>query len=191
MYGVRDCCCVKGFSDFVIFLIVACLVLRVFFSRVFVSRESWSLPLLQSPTSSMSPLSLSLCFSYYYCCCCCNCYCLNWCGHTRKRSKCAHCAHESHTYSLSEDPTHFYKFYFICRFIIISWFRHSTCQINFTDNGWGCCWWQLTAIRLWIKGRYFQCNTIMPGAYMGGGTGTGNAHTNQMGERNCNLRFSF
>lgn len=66
---------------------------------------------------------------------------------TRMENK-AHCAHElTYTCSLHQDPTR-YTFYFICRFVIISWLRHSTCQINFTANGWSCCWWQLTAASL-------------------------------------------
>lgn len=89
---ILDCCMSSSSSFFCLF-------------RVFVSRESWSLPLLQSPTS---PSSLSLLLQLLLLLlllCCCNCYCLLWCEQPIKMRQTW-----THAYSLSEDPTRYTHF---------------------------------------------------------------------------------
>lgn len=48
---------------------------------------------------------------------------------------------------------------------------------------------------VWIKERYFQCDTTIISTacsrYKATGIDNGNTQSNKMGERNCNLRFSF
>lgn len=113
---ILDCCMSSSSSFFCLF-------------RVFVSRESWSLPLLQSPTS---PSSLSLLLQLLLLL-----LLLQLLLFTLMRTTDQNEANMNTRILTQWRPNTLHTFYFICRFIIISWFRHSTCRINFTDNGWG------------------------------------------------------